>query len=68
MYNRNVVLRATGDAGFETAFTAAPLDVPTAIDEPQGEAIAWGADGQSFFTASEMTGQSLHRVQCARTP
>jgi hypothetical protein len=64
LYNRNVELRAAPDAGFETAFSAAPNEVPTAIDEPQGEAIAWGSDGQSYFTASEHTAQMLHRVRC----
>lgn len=68
MYNRNVELRAAPDAGFETAFTAEPIEVPMAMDEPQGEAIAWGLDGQSYFTASESTGQSLHRVQCVGAP
>lgn len=66
MYNRNAVLRAAPDAGFESAFTAMPLDAPTPIDEPQGEAIVWGLDGQSYFSASEGSGQSLHGVRCAR--
>ncbi|MBL8957229.1 MAG: hypothetical protein JNK82_41025 [Myxococcaceae bacterium] len=68
MYNRAVELREVPDAGFETTFTTRARDVPTAIDEPQGEAITWGPDGQSYFTASEHTGQSLHRVQCVRAP
>lgn len=66
MYNRNVELRAAPDAGFESAFRAEPIEVPTAVDEPQGEAITWGSNAQSFFTASEMSGQLLHRVRCAR--
>ncbi len=68
LYNRVVELRAAPDAGFETVFRAAPVEAPSAIDEPQGEAVTWGVDGQSYFTASEHTGQSLHRVQCVRSP
>jgi len=66
LYNRNVELRSVPDAGIETAFRAAPIEVPSAVDEPQGEAIAWGPDGQTYFTASEKSGQSLHRVRCQR--
>jgi len=69
LYNRIVELRETpADAGVETAFNSPPVEVPSPIDEPQGEAITWGPDGQSYFTASEHTGQSLHRVQCVRAP
>jgi hypothetical protein len=68
MYNRSVELRAAPDAGFESAFKAEPLEVPSSLDEPQGEAITWGVDGQSFLTASEKTGQSLHRARCVRAP
>ncbi|MBK7858863.1 MAG: hypothetical protein IPJ65_09645 [Archangiaceae bacterium] len=68
MYNRVVELRAAPDAGFESAFTAEPLEAPSSPDEPQGEAVTWGVDGQSYFTASEQTGQAMHRVRCARAP
>jgi hypothetical protein len=68
MYNRIVELRAGPDAGFESAFRAAPRETPMAIDEPQGEAIVWDPNGQGYFTASEFSGQSLHRVRCVRTP
>jgi hypothetical protein len=50
MYNRLVML--TADGGLESAFTAAPQSVPVA-QEGQGEAVAFSADGRSYFTASE---------------
>jgi hypothetical protein len=65
MYNRAVELRLPQGADFDEIFSASPMTVPTASDEPQGEAIVWGRDGQSYFTASEQTGQKLHRVRCA---
>jgi hypothetical protein len=68
LYNRIVELRVPDGGPFEAVFRATPTDVPTPIDEPQGEAVTWGPDGQSYFTASEQTGQSLHRVHCSNTP
>jgi hypothetical protein len=69
MYNRIASQRLDSpDAGFDSIFTQPVYEMPTPIDEPQGEAIAWGPDGQSFFTASEHTGQQLHRVRCIRAP
>lgn len=50
MYNRLVVQR--GDGGVESAFAGAPTNVPVA-QEAQGEAVAFAADGRSYFTASE---------------
>jgi hypothetical protein len=64
MYNRIVELRVPDGGTFESVFRTAPNTVPTPIDEPQGEAVTYGPDGQSYFSASERTGQSLHRVQC----
>lgn len=53
MYNRLVQLRLPpGETDFEKLFAAAPVDVAVA-QEPQGEAVAYSADGTSFFTASE---------------
>lgn len=51
MYNRLVLLRAN-ETGFESAFQAMPVSVPVA-QEAQGEAVAFAADGRSYFTASE---------------
>jgi hypothetical protein len=34
------------------ALAAAPTPVPYTM-EPQGEAIAWGADGRGYYTTSE---------------
>lgn len=50
MYNRLVIQR--GDGGVESAFAGAPTNVPVA-QEVQGEAVAFAADGRSYFTASE---------------
>lgn len=51
MYNRLVLMRTDGGA-LESAFGAAPVNVPVA-QEVQGEAVAFSADGRSYFTASE---------------
>lgn len=50
MYNRLVIQR--GDGGVESAFAGTPSNVPVA-QEAQGEAVAFAADGRSYFTASE---------------
>ena len=50
MYNRLVIQR--GDGGVESALAGAPTNVPVA-QEVQGEAVAFAADGRSYFTASE---------------
>jgi len=53
MYNRLVELRLPeGERTFEAIFSAAPVQVPVA-SEPQGEAVAYAADGRSYFTSSE---------------
>jgi hypothetical protein len=68
MYNRAVLMRVPDDAGFEAVFSAQPIEVPSAIDEPQAEAICWGSEGRTYFTSSEHTGQALHRVRCLSGP
>jgi hypothetical protein len=68
MYNRIVELRVPDGGTFESIFQQEPVSVPTPLDEPQGEAVAYGPDGRSYFTASERSGQSLHRVACLRAP
>lgn len=53
MYNRIVELRLPPEVtDFERIFSVEPVTVPFA-NEGQGEAVAYGADGQSYFTASE---------------
>jgi hypothetical protein len=53
LYNRLVELKLpAGETNFERIFGATPVDVPVA-NEPQGEAVAYSADGRTFFTASE---------------
>ena len=53
MYNRLVEYRLPeGETDFEKIFAVDPVTVPVA-NEGQGEAVAYGADGQSYFTSSE---------------
>jgi hypothetical protein len=53
MYNRLVEYRLPpGETNFEKIFDGEPVTVPVA-NEGQGEAVAYGADGQSYFTSSE---------------
>ena len=54
MYNRLVLMRADGGS-LESAFTDTPTNVPVA-QEGQGEAVAFAADGRSYFTSSEAIG------------
>lgn len=66
MYNRLVELKLpAGEADFEKIFTATPVDVPVAAD-PQGESVAYSADGRSFFTSSEKLVDPclLHESRC----
>lgn len=51
-YNRLVELHLTPGADFDSVFAAEPVQVPAA-DEGQGEAVAYAADGRSYFTSSE---------------
>ncbi len=51
MYNRLVLMRSDGGS-LESIFSATPIAVPAA-QEGQGEAVAFAADGRSYFTASE---------------
>jgi hypothetical protein len=50
-------------APFEQAFRATPVMVPVG-NEPQGEAVAYGPDGRSYYTTSEGASPPLHRVVC----
>ncbi len=43
-------------SAFESAYCSAPSET-----EPQGEAIAFSADGASYLTSSEGTGQPIYR-------
>ncbi len=53
MYNRLVELKLPeAESSFEQIFAQAPLEIPVS-NEPQGEAVAFAADGRSYFTASE---------------
>ncbi|MFT3708346.1 MAG: hypothetical protein QM817_11900 [Archangium sp.] len=53
MYNRLVEFRLPeGETDFEKIFTVAPVNVSVA-NEAQGEAVAYGPDGRTYFTSSE---------------
>jgi hypothetical protein len=55
LYNRLLLFTVPEGGSFEDAFSAPFTQVPVA-QEPQGEAVAFSADGRSFFTASEALG------------
>jgi hypothetical protein len=66
LYNRLVELRLpAGESTFEAIFSAPPVQVPAA-NEPQGEAVAYAADGTGYFTASEklVDAVPLYEVRC----
>jgi hypothetical protein len=65
MYNRLVELRLPAGAPFEDVFARPPITVPVA-DEPQGEAVAYRADGLGYFTSSEVVSGpvGLSAVRC----
>lgn len=50
-YGRLWMLRAS-DLGLESAFASTPINMPV-LQEDQGEAVAFAADGRSYFTSSE---------------
>lgn len=53
MYNRLVEFRLPADEpNFERVFSVAPVTVPIA-NEAQGEAVAYGPDGRTYWTSSE---------------
>jgi hypothetical protein len=50
-------------APFEDAFRATPVTVPVAT-EPQGEAVAYRADGRGYFTTGEGAMPAINAVRC----
>ena len=49
----------------EALVAAAPVKVPVAAQEPQGEAVTYAPDGRRYFTTSETGGpQPLNIVTC----
>lgn len=66
MTNRLVELvLPAGETEFERIFSAEPVPVPVA-EEPVGEAVAYGADGETYFTAGErlIDPASLYEHRC----
>lgn len=63
-YDQAWELRAPGAGSLDRVFAATPVAVPSAV-EPQGEAIAYTADGRGYLLAGEGTGSPIHAVDCA---
>jgi hypothetical protein len=59
-YRRVVAFRRPPGRALATAFDRAPCAAPQ-IDERQGEAVGFDANGASYFTVSEGAGASVHR-------
>jgi hypothetical protein len=55
LYNKLLLFRVPAGGQLEDAFSAPFTQVPVA-QEPQGEAVAFAADGRSYYTASEALG------------
>jgi hypothetical protein len=63
MYNRvALAVQAEGEPP-DLLFARGFVTVPSA-GEVQGEAVAWSADGASYFTASEGAGATVYRADC----
>ena len=56
-------LRAPGATSLDAVFAATPVAVTTAV-EPQGEAVAYTADGRGYLLAGEGVGSPIHAVDC----
>jgi hypothetical protein len=59
-YRRVLAFTRRRGAPLATAFDRPSCNAPQ-IDEPQGEAVGFAADGASYFTISEGAGASVHR-------
>jgi hypothetical protein len=57
-------LRAPGATSLDRVFAATPVAVPSAV-EPQGEAIAYTADGRGYVLAGEGIASPIHAIDCA---
>ena len=62
-YNTLYEFRISAGAPFDSAFQASPIAVPVAT-ETQGEAVAYGPDGLSYFTTGEGSMPAINRVAC----
>ena len=60
---RRVLAFSRGEHGtVAAAFRRPPCDAPQ-IDEPQGEAVGFTANGASYVTISEGVGAAVHHVE-----
>jgi hypothetical protein len=59
-YDRVVAFSRPKHGTMAAAFRRPPCDAPQ-IDEPQGEALGFAANGASYFTISEGRGEAVHR-------
>lgn len=64
-YNRLVLIRADPSLGLESAFTSTAVNMHV-LAEDQGEAVAFSADGRTYFTSSEtiVDPAPLHAASC----
>ena len=63
-YTRAWELRSPDARAFEDVLDAEPVSVPEA-PQPQGEAIAYTADGRGYLLGGEGVGSPLYLVSCA---
>jgi hypothetical protein len=63
-YTRAWELRSPAARSFEDVLDAEPVPVPEA-SQPQGEAIAYTADGRDYLLGGEGVGSPLYLVSCA---
>jgi hypothetical protein len=63
-YTRAWELRSPDARAFEDVLDAEPVPVPEA-PQPQGEAIAYTADGRDYLLGGEGAGSPLYLVSCA---
>ena len=63
-YTRAWELRSPDARAFEDVLDAEPVPVPEA-SQPQGEAIAYTADGRGYLLGGEGVGSPLYLVSCA---
>jgi hypothetical protein len=57
----------SADGSPESIFAAAPVEVPSAV-EPQGEAVAYGLDGRSYYMAGESPSQPRDKLSVVTCP
>jgi hypothetical protein len=62
-YDRLFEYRAAPGGSYESMFSAAPVELPTAR-ELQGEAVGYDATGRGYYTVAEGAGPTLYSFAC----